>query len=136
MQTCKSIDEYCCKNNVNLNYLVINDGSTDNTEKICNDNNIPHLKLKNNLGIGNAVQAGYKYALANNFDIAIQFDGDGQHDVSFVESIAITLIANNADMVIGSRFINKKTSKFQSSKCTLCETCVDVCLSEAIKVKG
>ena len=68
-----------------------------------------------NLGIGGAVQTGYKYAFENNYDIAIQFDGDGQHDVSYVPKICKYLIDNEADMVIGTRYLDKKESKFQST---------------------
>lgn len=115
LNTCNTIIKYCKNNNVHYDFLVVNDGSKDNTENICIKNKLPHLKLKNNLGIGNAVQAGYKYAMRNNYDIAIQFDGDGQHDISFVEKISKPLINNEADIVIGSRFINKNSSDFQSS---------------------
>ena len=76
-----SIQDYNQKHQANYDILVINDGSKDNTEEILSKNNINHIKLVHNLGIGGAVQTGYKYALENNYDIAIQFDGDGQHDV-------------------------------------------------------
>lgn len=103
------------KNNSNYDYIVINDGSRDNTEKILNENNINHIKLIENLGIGGAVQTGYKYALENNYDIAVQFDGDGQHDVNYVEKICEPIIKNEADMVIGTRYLDKSSSKFQST---------------------
>ena len=95
--------------------MVINDGSTDNTEEILCDNNINHIKLIHNLGIGGAVQTGYKFALENNYDIAVQFDGDGQHDVKYVKNIIEPIINKKANMVIGSRFIDSNTSKFKSS---------------------
>ena len=98
-----------------LDYVVINDGSTDNTEQILKENNINHVKLINNLGIGGAVQTGYKYAYENNYDIAIQFDGDGQHDVNYVEKICEPLINGQADMCIGTRYLDKSSSKFQST---------------------
>ena len=98
-----------------LHYVVINDGSTDNTEQILKENNINHVKLINNLGIGGAVQTGYKYAYENNYDIAIQFDGDGQHDVNYVEKICEPLINGQADMCIGTRYLDKSSSKFQST---------------------
>ncbi len=96
--------------------LVINDGSTDNTLKILKDNNIPHIDLIKNLGIGGAVQTGYKYAYINNYDIAIQFDGDGQHNIENVKDIIKPIEENKADMVIGSRFIDKNSSNFKSTK--------------------
>jgi len=71
--------------------------------------------LVHNLGIGGAVQTGYKYALNNDYDIAVQFDGDGQHDVNYVKEIINPIINNESDMTIGSRFIDKKSSEFKSS---------------------
>lgn len=68
-----------------LDYIVINDGSKDNTLQVLKENNIKHINLIQNLGIGGAVQTGYKYAYENNYDIAVQFDGDGQHDVRYVK---------------------------------------------------
>ena len=65
------------------------------------------------MGIGGAVQTGYKYALNNGYDLAVQVDGDGQHDPQFLEEMAEYLVENKLDMVIGSRFINKEG--FQSS---------------------
>lgn len=111
LNTCKKIKEFSNE----LDYIVINDGSTDNTEKILKENNINNIKLVNNLGIGGAVQTGYKYAYENNYDIAIQFDGDGQHDVTYVPKICELLINGQADMVIGTRYLDKKESEFQST---------------------
>jgi len=111
----KTINKYNknCKNKVDM--IFIDDGSKDKTREICVKNNIPHISLINNLGIGGAVQTGYKYAFYNNYDIAIQFDGDGQHDINYIESIISPIINDNCDMVIGSRFIDKKLSSFKSS---------------------
>ena len=111
LQTVSRIKQY----NSELDYIVINDGSTDNTQKILIENNIKHIKLVNNLGIGGAVQTGYKYAYENNYDIAIQFDGDGQHDVTYVGEICQPLIEGQADMCIGTRYLDKSSSKFQST---------------------
>lgn len=110
------IYNYNKENNTKYDIVVINDGSKDNTEKILYENNINHIKLINNLGIGGAVQTGYKYALENDYDIAVQFDGDGQHDIRYVRDIIKPIIDNDANIVIGSRFIDKSTSKFKSSK--------------------
>lgn len=66
-----------------FDYIVINDCSKDNTLKICREKGIHVLNLPINLGIGGAVQTGYLYAYRNNYDIAVQFDGDGQHDANF-----------------------------------------------------
>lgn len=96
-----------------FDYVVINDCSTDNTLDILKENNINYVALPVNLGIGGAVQTGYQYALKNGYDIAVQVDGDGQHDPSYLSELADTLIKENADMVIGSRFINNEG--FQST---------------------
>lgn len=98
-----------------IDYIVINDGSTDNTEQLLKENNIKHIELVNNLGIGGAVQTGYKYAYENNYDIAIQFDGDGQHDVNYVSNICKPLLDGEADMCIGTRYLDKTSSQFQST---------------------
>lgn len=113
--TYKTIVDYNIKHNTNYDVIVINDGSSDNTEKLLQNNNIPHLTLKSNLGIGGAVQTGYKYAVYNNYDICIQYDGDGQHDVGYVKDITKPIIENNYDLVIGSRFIDHSSSDFKSS---------------------
>lgn len=115
IKTYEKIIEFNKNNKTNYDVIVINDGSTDNTEKILSENNIPHIRLVTNLGIGGAVQTGYKYAKENNYDIAIQFDGDGQHDVNYVSKIIEPLLERKADMVIGSRFVDKSESEFQSS---------------------
>lgn len=111
----KVINEYNQKNEQKLDYIVINDASKDGTLDILKENNINHINLINNLGIGGAVQTGYKYAYENNYDIAVQFDGDGQHDINYVQKICEPIIKNEADMVIGTRYLNKKESEFQST---------------------
>lgn len=113
--TYDSIINYNKKNKANYDVMVINDGSYDKTQDILRKNNIPHISLITNLGIGGAVQTGYKYALENNYDIAIQFDGDGQHDINYVKKVIQPIIEEKAAMVIGSRFIDMNTSNFKSS---------------------
>lgn len=85
-------------------YVVINDGSSDSTAEICKANGFNYLDLKENLGIGGAVQAGHKYALENGYDVDIQFDGDGQHDAEYIPAL-LSEIENGADLVVGSRFL-------------------------------
>ena len=114
-KTYQSIIKYNKKNTFKYDIVVINDGSKDKTEEILVENEILHIKLINNLGIGGAVQTGYKYALENNYDIAVQFDGDGQHDVDYVKNIIEPIMNDDFDMVIGSRFIDKRSSNFKSS---------------------
>ena len=97
-----------------FDYVVINDCSTDETPDICRKNNFNMVSLPVNLGIGGAVQTGYIYARDNGYEIAVQMDGDGQHDVEFVQRMAEHLEKNKLDMVIGSRFITHEG--FQSSR--------------------
>lgn len=111
----KNICDYNKKAKTKLDVVFINDGSIDATEKILCENNINHIKLIQNLGIGGAVQTGYKYALYNDYDIAIQFDGDGQHNVNYVEALIKPILEENVDMAIGSRFIDSSSSEFKSS---------------------
>lgn len=94
-------------------YLIVNDGSTDDTKKICRCSHYQVLNLPINLGIGGAVQAGYRYAWENGYDAAAQIDGDGQHDVAFLAGMLELLEEGRADEVIGSRFVEKEG--FQSS---------------------
>ena len=115
LTTYQKIVNYNKEYGTNYDVIVINDCSTDRTLNICQENNIPVISLVHNLGIGGAVQTGYKYALENNYDIALQYDGDGQHDINYVKNIIQPIIKGNADFVIGSRFINKESSNFQSS---------------------
>ena len=97
-----------------FDYVIINDCSTDNTLEICERNGFNVVNLPLNLGIGGAVQTGYRYAYNNGYDIAVQVDGDGQHDPTFLEKMTETMLAENADMLIGSRFIEKEG--FQTSR--------------------
>lgn len=115
LNTCNDIIKYNKKNKTNYDFIVINDGSTDNTGKILDENKLPHIDLVKNLGIGGAVQTGYKYANYNNYDIAIQYDGDGQHDVSYVKDIIEPIISEKCDMCIGSRFVTKDKKGFKST---------------------
>ena len=111
--TVEKIKKYQRKSKYNINYIVINDGSSDETLKICRKNNYNVVPLIRNLGIGGAVQTGYKYAYENNYDVAIQFDGDGQHDENYIDSL-VDEIVNGNDFVIGSRFVGN-LSKFKST---------------------
>ena len=94
-------------------YVVINDCSKDNTLEICHEHNFNVVNLPVNMGIGGGVQTGYMYAYRNGYDIAVQFDGDGQHNASYLDSMSKKLVEENLDMVIGSRYIEKEG--FQSS---------------------
>lgn len=93
--------------------LVINDCSTDASAAILARNGIPYLDLPVNLGIGGAVQSGYRYARKKDYDVIVQLDGDGQHDPAYLRTIVQPVLDNTLDMCIGSRFIEKKG--FQTS---------------------
>ena len=93
--------------------LVVNDCSLDDTGKLLRESGISFLDLPVNLGIGGAVQAGYRYALENGYEAAVQLDGDGQHDPAYLEEMVKLLEQKEADVVIGSRFLEKEG--FQSS---------------------
>lgn len=94
-------------------FLVVNDGSTDTTLDICKREKFRYLDLPINMGIGGAVQAGYLYAQKNGYDIAVQMDGDGQHDIAYLEKVLEPLYNNEADIAIGSRYLEKEG--FQST---------------------
>lgn len=101
------------KNAPDFDYVIINDCSTDNTREICEKHGFNIVNLPINLGIGGAVQTGYMYAEEYGYDVAVQVDGDGQHDAQFLRTMADYLENHQVDMVIGSRFIEKEG--FQSS---------------------
>ena len=101
-------------NDFMLDYIVVNDGSKDKTREVLIKNKLNFIDLPCNLGIGGAVQTGYKYAFYHDYDIAIQFDGDNQHDASFIPDL-VTNIKKGNDLVIGSRFVGD-LSEFKSSK--------------------
>lgn len=112
-ESIKHVIEYLTDQAPWCDYLIINDGSTDDTLKICEREHFHYLNLPINLGIGGAVQAGYVYARMNHYDIAVQMDGDGQHDAAYLEKLLEPIRKDEADIVIGSRFLEKEG--FQSS---------------------
>ncbi|KEO78522.1 glycosyltransferase family 2 protein [Paenibacillus polymyxa] len=100
-------------NIANLEILVVNDCSLDKTHLICSNLQVNVINLPCNLGIGGAVQTGYRFAYKNDYDIAIQVDGDGQHKPEYIEQLIQPIIERNVDLVIGSRYIQKEG--FQST---------------------
>ncbi|MCC3375862.1 glycosyltransferase family 2 protein [Cohnella sp. REN36] len=93
--------------------LVVNDGSTDETGALAAEEGALVVNLSNNLGIGGAVQTGYRYAAANGYAYAAQMDGDGQHNPADFADMLKALQESGADMVVGSRFLAKQG--FQST---------------------
>ena len=96
-----------------VDYLVVNDCSTDESAAICASEGFSYISLPVNLGIGGGVQSGYLYAAQNGYDIAVQMDGDGQHDPAYLASVAGPVARGEVDMCVGSRFITKEG--FQTS---------------------
>lgn len=96
------------KNAPFVDVLIVNDGSTDNTAGVCKRNGWNCVSLPINLGLSNAFQTGMKYALLNNYDFAIQFDGDGQHRAEHIKTLLNESRRSTSDIVIGSRFITEK----------------------------
>ena len=85
--------------------LVVDDGSRDGTARLAASLGVNVLSLPFNLGIGGAMQAGYLYADRQGYDIAVQFDGDGQHVASEIEKLLGPITSGSADIVAGSRFL-------------------------------
>lgn len=112
LNICKEINEITQKA-PEYDYLIVNDCSNDSTEAVCIENNYNYISFPANLGIGGAVQAGYRYALRKGYDIVIQQDGDGQHDPGFISQVIKPIVEGECDITIGSRFIENEG--FQSS---------------------
>ena len=98
------------KNNTDYDYVIINDGSKDNTKEVCEEHGFNIISLPINYGLTSAIQLGMKYALKNNYDIAIQFDGDGQHQAKELGKL-VKEIENGNDISIGSRFVTEAKAK-------------------------
>ena len=86
--------------------LVVDDGSVDRTVEIARAHGALVVKLPFNLGIGGAMQTGFRYAFEHGFDVAVQIDGDGQHDPQELPKILAPLLDDRADLVVGSRFLD------------------------------
>lgn len=100
-----SIKEHC----PDFDVLVINDGSTDGTSEAARKTGLARVAdLPVNLGIGGAVQTGFILAARNGYDLAVQIDGDGQHKPAEVTKVIGPILRDEADMVIGSRFMEKR----------------------------
>jgi glycosyltransferase involved in cell wall biosynthesis len=88
-----------------VDVCVVDDGSRDDTARVAASLGFSVLRLPVNLGIGGAVQAGYLWALAHGYDVAVQVDGDGQHNPAYIAALVAPIEAGAADVVIGSRFL-------------------------------
>ena len=120
--------------NTPYDYVVINDCSKDNTKEICEKNNFNLLSLPVNYGLTSGIQLGMKYAYKHNYDIAVQFDGDGQHQAKYLKSLVSEIENGNCNIAIGSRFVTKKkplTMRMIGSK--LLTLIIKICTLQTIK---
>lgn len=92
-------------------YVIVNDGSKDNTADICRAKNYNFVDLPINLGLSCAVQTGMRYAVKNGYDAVLQMDGDGQHRPEYIEKMIQEMERSGAEIVIGSRFVTEKKPK-------------------------
>lgn len=99
-----------------VDIVVVNDGSSDKTQEVASAENVPVLSLPFNLGIGGAVQTGFRYAWLKGYDVAIQVDGDGQHLACEIKKLLPPIESDQADVVIGSRFIGDSDYKASLSR--------------------
>jgi glycosyltransferase involved in cell wall biosynthesis len=97
-----------------LEIVVVSDGSTDRTAEVAEAHGAHALRLPFNLGIGGAVQTGFRYAYENGFDVAVRVDGDGQHDASQLDRVLAPVLAGEVDVAVGSRFVG--TEGYRSSR--------------------
>ncbi|MEA5001884.1 MAG: glycosyltransferase family 2 protein [Christensenella sp.] len=88
-------------------FVVIDDGSTDDTVRICKENDIPVMPLPVNLGLDGVFQTGNKYAYLNGYERTVQFDGDGQHSAKYIAAL-MQKMDEGYDIVVGSRFVSEK----------------------------
>ncbi|WP_025773431.1 glycosyltransferase family 2 protein [Neomoorella thermoacetica] len=102
-QVIKNIKRWC-----DADILVVNDGSTDGTSAAAREEKVAVIDLPCNLGIGGAMQTGYRYACQHGYEFAVQVDADGQHDPRFIEDLIHPLRAGKVDLVIGSRYIENR----------------------------
>ena len=96
--------------------VVVDDGSTDRTAHVARPAGVDVIRLPFNLGIGGAMQAGYQYALERGYDVAVQVDGDGQHDARHIKDLLGYLRSQpDMNMVTGSRFLSRDGDGYRSS---------------------
>ena len=103
----KRVVDNLTQNYPQYDYVVVNDGSKDDTKRICQENGYKLLDLPVNLGLAGGFQAGMKYAHQMGYDYAIQFDADGQHRPEYIGPI-LEKMEEGYDIVIGSRFVEQK----------------------------
>ena len=107
-ESIKGVVDSLKKNYSEYDYIVVNDGSKDNTADICLESGYALLNMPNNLGLSGAVQAGMRYAYRYGYNAVLQFDGDGQHRPEYIKKMLSVIKNDEADIVIGSRFVEEK----------------------------
>lgn len=121
-------------NNTDYDYIIINDCSKDNTKEVCEKNNFNILSLPINYGLTSGIQVGMKYAYQNDYDIVIQFDGDGQHQAKYLKDLVKEIEENNIDIAIGSRFATtKKPHSLRMLGSNLISVCIKLVTGKTIK---
>ena len=98
-----------------LDVVVVDDGSYDRTAEVAQEHGAAVVRLPFNLGIGGAVQTGFRYAFEHDYDLAVRIDGDGQHDASQLDRILAPVVADEADIAVGSRFAGDRDG-YRSSR--------------------
>lgn len=122
------------KDNTEYDYIIINDCSKDDTKEVCEKNNFNVLSLPINYGLTSGIQVGMKYAYKNNYDIAIQFDGDGQHQAKYLKDLVKEIEEQNTDITIGSRFVTaKKPFSLRMLGSTIISICIKLVTGKTIK---
>ncbi|MCL2486914.1 MAG: glycosyltransferase family 2 protein [Oscillospiraceae bacterium] len=89
-------------------FVVVNDGSRDDTASVCKNAGFSLIDLPVNIGLTGGVQAGMRYAQRMGYDYAVQLDGDGQHDPAYISELLSAIQSDDLDFVIGSRFVGVK----------------------------
>ena len=107
-ESLKGVIEHLRSTCPQYDYIIVNDGSTDETEELCEKNGYNVINHTVNKGLAEAVRTGMKYALENGYDAALQFDADGQHLSEYINSMVNCMKESGCDIVIGSRFLNSK----------------------------
>jgi len=98
-----------------LDIVVVDDGSLDGTAQAAAAKGVRVLRLPFNLGIGGAVQTGFRYAFENDFDLAVRVDGDGQHDASQLAAVVDPVLRGDTDIAVGSRYLGTRADGYRSS---------------------
>jgi glycosyltransferase involved in cell wall biosynthesis len=99
-----------------LDVVVVDDGSTDETAATARAKGAHVLRLPFNIGIGGAVQTGFRFAYENGYDLAVRVDGDGQHDPAQLAAVVDPVVRGDADIAVGSRFARDEKRGYRSSR--------------------